>query len=374
MYSGDLEQEVTVGIEDRQVGDFETASFFESIPGMYLIVAPDLRILDATDACLRATMRDRNDTIGRELNDADLRDSVNRAVRTRRPDATVTQQSEHGPLSWRAVSTPVVGSDGSLSHVILELQDMTELEELRESTFQLRAANEAKDTYLCRMSHELRSPLTAVIGYSELLKLDGQLAGEDLQAAEAIFNAGEHLLALTNDLLDLTRIESGQMQISIEPVRLDSVLESAVELMTPLAIRTGVTLSLPEQSSGLFVKADLRRLTQAVVNLLSNAIKYNRPNGRAWIEVTQLPLSGRVQLAVADSGIGIADEDLTRLFQPFERLGAESSDVEGVGLGLSLTRCLVEEMGGTIDVESEVGLGTTFSVELTEVRTDFARQ
>ncbi|MBI2691252.1 MAG: hypothetical protein HYX29_04820 [Solirubrobacterales bacterium] len=372
MYSGDLKQEVCVGTEDRQVADFDTSSFFESIPGMYLIVAPNLRILDATDACLRATMRDRSDTIGRELNDADLRDSVKRAIRTLRPDATETQQSEHRTLSWRAVSTPVVGSDGVLSHVIVELQDTTEREELREFTLQLRTENEAKDTFLCRMTHELRSPLTAVIGYSEFLKLDGQLTGEDLQAAEAIFNAGEHLLALTNDLLDITRIESGQMQISIEPVRLDFVLQSAVELMTPLAIRTGVTLSLPEQSCELFVKADARRLTQAVVNLLSNAIKYNRPDGRAWIEVTQLPLSGRVRLTVADSGIGIDEADHTRLFQPFERLGAEPGDVEGVGLGLSLTRSLVEEMGGTVDVESEVGLGTTFSVELTEVRTDFA--
>lgn len=373
MYSGNLKQDGSVSSEHRQVAEFETASFFDSIPGMYLIVDRELRILAATDACLTATMSTRSDTVGHELKDADVRGAVERAMETLRPATTGTQQGEAEPFSWRAVCTPALSSDQTLSHVVVEIQDTTEIEELRESVVELRSANEAKDTYLCRMSHELRSPLTAVIGYSELLQADAQLVGEDLQAAEAIFNAGEHLMGLTNDLLDITRIESGQMQMSIEPVSLDSVLESAVELMTPLAVRTGVTLSLPAQSSAFYVRADTRRLTQAVVNLLSNSIKYNRPNGRVWIEVTKSPSSGSVRLSVSDSGMGIDEENLPRLFQPFERLGAESSDVEGAGLGLSLTRSLVEEMGGTIDVESEVGLGTTFSVELTEVRTEFAR-
>lgn len=373
MYSGNLKQDGSVSSEHRQVAEFETASFFDSIPGMYLIVDRELRILAATDACLTATMSTRGDTVGHDLKDADVRGAVERAMETLRPATTGTQQGEAEPFSWRAVCTPALSSDQTLSHVVVEIQDTTEIEELRESVVELRSANEAKDTYLCRMSHELRSPLTAVIGYSELLQADAQLVGEDLQAAEAIFNAGEHLMGLTNDLLDITRIESGQMQMSIEPVSLDSVLESAVELMTPLAVRTGVTLSLPAQSSAFYVRADTRRLTQAVVNLLSNSIKYNRPNGRVWIEVTKSPSSGSVRLSVSDSGMGIDEENLPRLFQPFERLGAESSDVEGAGLGLSLTRSLVEEMGGTIDVESEVGLGTTFSVELTEVRTEFAR-
>lgn len=319
-------------------------------------------------------MSTRSETVGRELTDATVRDAVERAMRTHRPATTDTQQGANGSLSWKAVCTPVPLPDETLSHVVVELQDTTEIEELREAVVQLRAASEAKDTYLCRMSHELRSPLTAVIGYSELLQADGQLAGEDLQAAEAIFNAGEHLMELTNDLLDITRIESGQMQMSIEPVPLETVIQSAIELMTPLANRTGITLSPPEESSTLFVRADLRCLTQAVVNLLSNAIKYNRPNGRAWVEVTKSPSSGRVRLAVGDAGMGIEKANLTRLFQPFERLGAESTDVSGAGLGLALTRSLVEEMGGTIDVESEVGRGTTFSIELTEVRTEFARR
>lgn len=374
MYSGDLKQDVSVSSEHRQVAEFETASFFESVPGMYLIVDREFRILAASDSCLKATMSTRSETVGRALKDADVRAAVERAMRTLRPAATDAQRGEHEPFSWRAACSPVQAEDGTLSHVVIEIQDVTEIEELRETVVQLRSANEAKDTYLCRMSHELRSPLTAVIGYSELLVADAQLLGEDLEAAEAIFNAGEHLMALTNDLLDITRIESGQLQMSIEPVRLESVLQSAVELMTPLATKTGVTLSLPDQSGALFVRADVRRLTQAIVNLLSNAIKYNRPDGRVRIEVTKLPSSGRVRVSVIDTGDGIEEENLTRLFQPFERLGAESGEVEGAGLGLSLTRSLVEEMGGTINVESEVGLGTTFSVELTEVRTGIAGQ
>jgi signal transduction histidine kinase len=374
MYSGDLKQDVSVTSEFRQISEFETASFFESIPGMYLIVDTEHRILAATDAALRATMSTRSETVGRALNDADVRGAVERSMQTLQPAATDTQQGENEPFTWRAVCSPVQSSDGTISHVVIEIQDTTETEELRDTVVQLRSASEAKETYLCRMSHELRSPLTAVIGYSELLQADAGLAGEDLQAAEAILNAGEHLMELTNDLLDITRIESGQLKMSIEPVRLESAVLSAVELMTPLATRTGVTISLPEHSSSLFVRADLRRLTQAVVNLLSNAIKYNRPNGRVWIDVTKSPSSGRVRLSVGDTGMGIDEADLTRLFQPFERLGAESTDVNGAGLGLALTRSLVEEMGGTIDVESEVGRGTTFSIELTEVLTEFARQ
>jgi len=374
MYSGHLTQDVSAGSEHRQDAEFQSADFFDSLPGLYLVVDRELRILAATDACLSATKSARSDTLGRALKDADVRAAAERATQTMRPAATETRRGEDEPFSWRAVCTPAQSSDGTLSHVVIEIQDVTEVEGLRESVAQLRSASEAKDTYLCRMSHELRSPLTAVIGYSELLQAEAQLVGEDLQAAEAIFNAGEHLMELTNDLLDITRIESGQMQMSIEPVPLESVLQSAVELMTPLATKTGVTLSLPERQTTLFVRADHRRLTQAIVNLLSNAIKYNRPDGRARIEVTKLPSSGRVRVSVADTGGGIEEVNLTRLFQPFERLGAESGQVEGAGLGLSLTRSLIEEMGGTIDVESEVGLGTTFSVELAEVRTGIARQ
>lgn len=372
MYSGDFERAVSVGGEDRRAADLQAAGFFESIPGMYLIVDPQLRILAATDTCLSATKRARDEIIGRELEGADLRGSVERAIRTLRPDVTEPQQGADESLFWRAVCTPALRPDGTLSHVVIELQDITELEALRRSSMQLRAASEAKDTYLCRMSHELRSPLTAVIGYSELLQADARLAGEDLEAAAAIFNAGEHLLELTNDLLDITRIESGQLQMSIEPVALESVLRSAVELMTPLADRTGVALLLPEQSNPVFVMADLRRLTQVIVNLLSNAIKFNRRGGRASIEVSRSSASGRVRVSVVDTGVGIAEEDLMRLFRPFERLGAESRDIEGAGLGLSLTRSLVEEMSGTIDVDSEVGIGTTFSVELNEAESEFA--
>lgn len=374
MYSGDLEQNISADRENRQAVDFETSGFFESIPGMYLVVDPKLQVLAVTDACLRATKSKRGETVGRKLNDASVRGAVESAIRTLRPAATENQQGEREPLSWKAVCTPVVSAGGILSHVVIEIQDTAEIEELRESVVQLQSSGEAKDTYLCRMSHELRSPLTAVIGYSELLQADAKLEGEDLQAAQAIFNAGEHLMELTNDLLDITQIESGQMQMSIEPVPLESVIQSAVELMAPLATRTGVIISPPVQSSTLFVRADLRRLTQAVVNLLSNAIKYNRPKGRVWIEAEKLPSSGRVRLAVGDTGLGIAEANLTRLFQPFERLGAEATDVNGSGLGLAITRSLVEEMGGAIGVESELGVGTKFSIELTEVRTGIDRQ
>lgn len=395
------------------------ASFFESVPGLYLILDPDLRILDATDSYLAATMTERDEIVGRHLFDvfpdnpsdasasgeSNLRSSIERVLRTLKPDSMAVQKydvrarpelgGEFETRYWSPVNTPVFAPDGSLSHIVHQVEDVTgfvkfqaeseeqrqdnqELrgalqsmqaeilrrsEELHESNIQLRAASDAKNMFLGRMSHELRSPLTAVIGYSELLQLDADLASEDMQAAESIFRAGGHLLDLINDVLDITRVESGHMTMSIEPVALENAIQSSIELMKPLASSAGITLSLPDRPSALYVKADPQRLTQVIVNLISNAIKYNRPNGQVLLEVTE-PSPDTVRLAVSDTGAGIDEHGLAKLFQPFERLGAEATEIEGTGLGLSLTRGLVEEVGGQIHVESEVGVGSTFSVDL----------
>lgn len=404
MFTGDLKASEGVAILGRVSAVAAAGTYLNSIPGHYLILDPQLRIVDATDAYLRATMTEREEIVGRGLfevfpdssgdadanGEDDLRDSLARVIRTHCPDSLVVQKhgmrapaDPGGDLESRhlnLVNTPVIAADGTLSHIVHQAVDVTgfvnfraEAEEQRQSIQELRsklestrAANEAKNMFLSRMSHELRSPLNAVIGYSELLQLDGTPGTEDMHAAESIFRAGAHLLELINEVLDITRVESGNLSMSIEPVSTEAAIQSAVELMTPFADGAGIALDLPEKPCSIYVKADPQRLVQVLVNLLSNAIKYNRPNGRVSVGVTE-PSAGYARLIVSDTGIGIAEHNLRRLFQPFERLGAEATGIEGTGLGLSLTRALVWEMGGRIDVESEVGKGSRFSVELASI-------
>jgi PAS domain S-box-containing protein len=224
-------------------------------------------------------------------------------------------------------------------------------------------ANQAKSEFLSRMSHELRTPLNAVIGFGQLLELDELDPGQRESVAQ-ILKGGRHLLGLINEVLDISRIESGNMSLSVEPVHLGSVLAEALSLMRPLADEAEVRLSGdPNSPADLHVLADQQRLMQVLINVLSNAVKYNRRDGQISVRCRDLA-AGRVEVAVADTGRGIAAEQLERLFRPFDRLGAERTEVEGTGLGLSLSLGLMEAMGGTIKAESEPGAGTTVRVQL----------
>jgi PAS domain S-box-containing protein len=222
-------------------------------------------------------------------------------------------------------------------------------------------ASQAKNEFLSRMSHELRTPLNAVIGFGQLLALDDMSPSQN-EAAEQILQAGRHLLELINEVLDISRIESDTMALSLEPVHLGSVLADALSLIRPLADAAGVRLVHdPAESADLFTLADQQRLKQVLINLLSNAVKYNERGGDVRVHCTDIA-DGWVQTSVADTGRGMTAGQLARLFEPFDRLGAEGSGIEGTGLGLSLSRGLVEAMGGTITAESEPDVGTTMSV------------
>jgi PAS domain S-box-containing protein len=224
-------------------------------------------------------------------------------------------------------------------------------------------ASQAKNEFLSRMSHELRTPLNAVIGFGQLLALDDMSSSQD-EAVEQILHAGRHLLALINEVLDISRIESDTMALSLEPVHLGSVLADALSLIRPLADAAGVRLIHdPAESADLYTLADQQRLKQVLINVLSNAVKYNRRGGDVRVHCRMLA-DGRVEAAVADTGRGMTAAQLARLFEPFDRLGAESSGIEGTGLGLSLSLGLVEAMGGTITARSEPDVGTTMSVRL----------
>ena len=257
------------------------------------------------------------------------------------------------------------GCLGTVQDVTRQRRAERERLELLEASARAESANRAKSEFLARMSHELRTPLNAIIGFSQVLQLE-RLEPRHNEDIGYILTAGNHLLALVDEVLDLARIESGQMTISPEPVALANTVHDALALLAPMAHERHVTLAV--NTDGLahdgHVHADRNRFKQVLLNVLSNAIKYNRPGGGRVDVSFQISEGARVRTMIADTGIGIAPEQLDKLFEPFERLGAERTDVEGTGLGLALSNGLIEAMGGTIEVQSVVGVGTTFVIEL----------
>jgi signal transduction histidine kinase/CheY-like chemotaxis protein len=245
-----------------------------------------------------------------------------------------------------------------------DLSERLRLEEVQLAAHAAERASIAKTEFLSRMSHELRTPLNAVLGFAQLLELDPRqpLSQGQRQQVGHILRAGRHLLSMINDLLDVTRIESGTLSYSKEPLAAATVIEEVFALVEPSARDADVHLVLRIDPPDLHVLADRLRLRQVLLNLLSNAIKYNRPQGR--VEVRAGCSDGEATIAVADTGLGMTAEQLGRLYQPFDRLGAESGPVEGSGIGLVIARGLVQGMGGRLAVTSEPGSGTVFSVSL----------
>jgi signal transduction histidine kinase/ActR/RegA family two-component response regulator len=225
-------------------------------------------------------------------------------------------------------------------------------------------ANHAKSEFLSRMSHELRTPLNSILGFAQLLQIE-ELDEEQLDNVHQIGKAGRHLLNLINEVLDISRIEAGRLAVSIEPVQVDDVIAEAIDLIRPLASERDIAVYCGKLTDGLFVRGDRHRLRQILVNLLANAVKYNRDRGS--VEVRCSEHDGRVRISITDSGAGISPEKQELLFLPFERLGAEQTDVEGTGLGLALSSRLVQALDGRIGVESRAGAGSTFWVEFVVV-------
>jgi len=223
-------------------------------------------------------------------------------------------------------------------------------------------ANQAKSNFLSNMSHELRTPMNAILGFGQLLEYDDKLPTEHQDNVQEILKAGHHLLELINEVLDLAKVESGQIDLSLEPVDVCEIAKECLSLVATLADKRDIHLShtWPRDTA---VRADRTRLKQVLLNLLSNAIKYNRKGGSVKLEV-QPEGQDRLRIRITDTGPGIATEHLEELFQPFNRLGAETSEVEGTGIGLTITRRIVEMMGGTMGVESKIGVGSSFWIEL----------
>jgi len=265
-------------------------------------------------------------------------------------------------------SAPVRTPDGAKVGRVAFFRDVTaerqahqQLEQAREAA---EAASQAKSLFLANMSHELRTPLNAVIGLADLLLLERDpLVDRQREYLTGIASSGRHLLALVNDVLDLAKIEAGKQELELESIPIHDAIEEGMAAIVPLADTRGVMLEPATIVAVPNVRADRVRLRQVLYNLISNAVKFTDRGGIVRIRARRD--GDRVSIAVIDTGVGIAPTDLSRLYRSFEQLTLPSGDRPGgTGLGLALTKRLVEMHGGTIDVESELGVGTTFTVRI----------
>src|SRR6266513_1049840 len=275
-------------------------------------------------------------------------------------------------------ATTFYDRDRTLQGVFAAARDITERKRLdqvlQEKNVELESArsvaekaNLAKSEFLSSMSHELRSPLNAILGFAQLMESDSPPATPAQKESIAqILQAGWHLLKLINEILDLAKVESGQLSMSREPVSLAEVMLECQAMIEPQAQQRGIQMTFPQFDTPYFVQADRTRVKQVLINLLSNAIKYNREQGTVVVGCTA-STPERIRISVRDTGAGLPPEKLAQLFQPFNRLGQEAGGEEGTGIGLVVAKRLVELMEGVIGVESTVGVGSVFWFELISV-------
>ena len=264
----------------------------------------------------------------------------------------------------------------SLLFARLNRRDLTELEltsnalmninsHLNEAVHEAVMSSKAKSEFLSNMSHELRTPLNAIIGFSDLVLSDNNhpLSDEQRENLNEVYRAGQHLQALIDDILDISRIEQNRIILNIEPIDLCSAITNCISAQTPVARLANITLNFDSNNcNDISVQADRTRLNQILTNIISNAIKYNRDDGEVNITVDTSSDTHQVCIHISDTGVGIDNTKLEQLFKPFNRLGAEHSGIEGMGLGLALSKRLVEEMEGNISVDSTLGKGSIFHI------------
>ena len=268
-----------------------------------------------------------------------------------------------GSVRWLASRSIAIADERGRTQrrigVNWDVTDAKEAEAARQATAVAERASQAKSQFLARMSHELRTPLNAVLGFTQLLQLEDADPGRSAKLGH-IRAAGEHLLSLIDGVLDLSSLEAGNLRLDPQPLSLASLIDQALPLVAALAQRQGVRLLCSER--GGVAMADRTRALQVLVNLLTNAIKYNRPGGE--VRVSTRDESDAVVLSVEDTGRGMSAAQLERLFEPFNRLGAERDGIEGTGIGMTIVRALVAGMGGRVEVHSEPGVGSRFEVRL----------
>jgi PAS domain S-box-containing protein len=355
-------------------------SVIENLPDVVSVKdARDLRYVRVNRACEDLLGAPRRDLLGRAVGELfpphvataiETADRAALAVRAVSEDTEeVVPSRDRGPRVFHTRRMPLLDASGAPTHLVTISADITERraaeEDVRLSKLEAERANRAKSEFLSRMSHDLRTPLNAVLGFAQVLQLDN-LPPEQADGLQQIVAGGRHLLDLINEVLDISRIESGHLSLSLEPVGVTDIVQHGTALIAPLAAARGIRVVIDaEPAEARYVRADRQRLNQILLNYLGNAVKYNRDHGTVTVTARLQP-DQRIRFSVTDTGAGIPSEKLALLFQPFERLGAEQSAIEGTGLGLAVAKGLAEAMRGVVGVESAVDRGSTFWVELPE--------
>jgi PAS domain S-box-containing protein len=288
----------------------------------------------------------------------------------------ICNRAKDGSLYWvNTTIVPNIGGDGKPFQYAAIRTDISERKraeqvmldmnaELKSAKAVAEKASLAKSNFLSRMSHELRTPMNAILGFAQLLEISTPpLTVTQMASLHQILKAGWYLLELMNEILELTTIESGNLKLSLESVSLIDVIHECQALIEPQVQKSGIHINVLQFDHSWFANADRIRVKEVLINLLSNAIKYNREHGTVEVKCTERTPE-RIRISVKDSGAGLPPEKLVQLFQPFNRLGQENGLEEGTGIGLAITKQLVELMGGAIGVESTVGVGSEFWFEL----------
>ena len=364
-------------------------SLLEASLDPLVTISPDGKITDINEGSIKVTGVARSELIGTDFSDyftepAKAREGyqqvfalgsvVDYPLTIRHCDGRLTDVLYNASL-YKDSGGTVLGVFAAARDItarkVVEAEQKRLDQALRETNLELQGAkieaeraNLAKSDFLSSMSHELRSPLNAILGFAQLMDSESPpLTAGQKESTLQILQAGWYLLKLINEILDLAQIESGKLPMSLEPVSLDEVLADCQSMNEPQARKSGIRVVFAKPDVPLFASADRTRLKQVVVNLLSNAIKYNRVGGSVNVSCRPRP-GGRVRVSVQDTGDGLAPDRMAHLFEPFNRLGQESGVEEGTGIGLVVSKQLVELMGGSIGVESMVSVGSVFWIEL----------
>ncbi len=368
-----------------EASEAELRALLDAFPGFIAVMDPAFVYTYANARFAALVNRPRDAVVGQRAVDilgAERFERVHGLVAAGRPGDQVTAESEypatdHRPLTWLQVTHAIGVADSMGRRKVYAFGiDISARKEAEAALIAARdeaeRANRAKSQFLSSMSHELRTPMNAILGFGQLLAADAEhpLAERSMGHVREILRGGRHLLELINEVLDLALVETGKLRISFEPVRITELLSECMALLRPLADTRGIALLLVDDAADdhdaaaahALVHADRTRLKQVLLNLVSNAIKYNRAAGQVTIK--HRALAGSVRISISDTGPGLAPEQSERLFQPFERLDAASTRVEGAGLGLVLSKRLIDAMQGRIGVSSALGEGSTFWIEL----------